>query len=65
MEEYLLEGLRAELDSISQVLEGSLEPDMLDSTTLRMELLYSHLIRIRDGAQCTFIVTDDCARYLF
>ena len=56
-DQHLLEGLRAQLDSISRVLErvleGALEPDMLDSTTLRMELLYSHLIRIHDGGQCT------------
>ena len=52
-DQYLLEGLRAQLDSISRVLEGALEPDMLNSTTLRMEMLYSHLIRIHDGGQCT------------
>ena len=62
-DQYLLEGL----DSISRVLEGALEPDLLDSTTLRMELLYSHLIRIHDVGQCPSIVTDevlDCARRL-
>ena len=55
-DQYLLEGLRAQLDSISRVLERvlerALEPDMLDSTTLQMELLYSHLIRIHDRGQC-------------
>ena len=52
------QGLRAQLDSISRVLEGALEPDLLDSTTLHMEFLYSHLIRIHDVGQCPSIVTD-------
>lgn len=66
-DQYLLEGLRTQLHSISRVLEGAPEPDLLDSTTLRMELLYSHLIRIHDVGQCPSIVTDevmDCARRL-
>ena len=52
-DQYLLEGLRAQLDPISRVLErvleGALGLDMLDST----KLLYNHLIKIHDREQCT------------